>query len=176
MARSSKQILLLTPSCRVCFLFPFSCMLWVLCFPLPLGVPGPCALAPLAVARDGSGKTQTSGEKNKAKQKKRCSYSISNPLSPEWESYEKPGSHRTPSQEAWTSDPRGCVSHHHHQDHDGFGGAQLWFCWPLDLQGCSASTSRQLDQHPGMLLLKPPMTKAGVAAGGGSPTYLRSLQ
>lgn len=69
-----------------------------------MSVPGSCALALLALARDKSGKTQTSGEKKKkTNQRKGCSCSISNPSSPEWESYEKAGSHKTPGQEVWKS-------------------------------------------------------------------------
>lgn len=48
-------------------------------------------------------------KENKTKQKKGCSCSISNPLSPEWESYKKASSHKTPGQEVWKSDPRICI-------------------------------------------------------------------
>lgn len=50
--------------------------------PLPLGVPGSCALAPLALARDGSGKTQTSGEKNQNKTEKGLLLQYFQPIKP----------------------------------------------------------------------------------------------
>lgn len=109
LAAASKQTFILPPSCRVCFLSPFSCGLRVLCFPslwvcLDL-VPWHRSPWPGTEVE----RHKHRGKKTKTKQKKGCSCSISNPSSLEWESYEKASSHKTPGQEVWISSPRICI-------------------------------------------------------------------